>query len=169
MRNIGKFLPIRTARAKCYTGYAYNCYSLQIILRICSWLTIFLGFLQARFINDLIPTLPLDGRGKNKVPKWMKKHMRPKCVADERNCLPPDVPHPKTSVVELSKDGPVLMYDSIELALRMEAAFWLERQFCWVQKGGTRHWYHHSIPQMIQLLRQHAAGVADPTPFNPFA
>jgi hypothetical protein len=87
----------------------------------------------------------------------MKKHMRPTSVVHERYCIPRGVPHPKTSVVNIMKDSSVLMYDSIELAVRMESAFWLERQFCLVQKSGTRHWYNHNMQQMTRLLKQHAA------------
>eukprot|EP00526_Cylindrotheca_closterium_P001795 CAMPEP_0113641756 /NCGR_PEP_ID=MMETSP0017_2-20120614/21931_1 /TAXON_ID=2856 /ORGANISM="Cylindrotheca closterium" /LENGTH=1107 /DNA_ID=CAMNT_0000553135 /DNA_START=1 /DNA_END=3324 /DNA_ORIENTATION=- /assembly_acc=CAM_ASM_000147 len=109
---------------------------------------------QARFVKNVIPILPLNGRGKNSLPKWMRRHMRPSSAPDERKCLPPQVPHPKTSVIPLANSQKVLMYESIELAVKMEAAFWLDRQFCVHYKTGRRHWYQHDVAQMMAALRK---------------
>jgi len=109
---------------------------------------------QARFVKKLIPALPLNGRGKNSLPRWMKRQMRPSSAPDERKCLPPQVARPKTSVISLGNNQRVLMYESIELAVKMEAAFWLDRQFCVHYKTGRRHWYQHDVAQMMAALRK---------------
>ena len=120
-------------------------------------------FYHARFVKKAIPIVSLNGRGKNKLPNWMKRHMRPQLVSDERNCLLPKGTNPK-------KRGPrkggiplgnkqtdvVLVYKSIEWAVKMEAAFWLERQFCVCNnKTGTRHWYQHDLSEMMTALRNY--------------
>ena len=114
-------------------------------------------------MKKAIPIVSLNGRGKNKLPNWMKRHMRPQLVSDERNCLLPKGTNPK-------KRGPrkggiplgnkqtdvVLVYKSIEWAVKMEAAFWLERQFCVCNnKTGTRHWYQHDLSEMMTALRNY--------------
>jgi superfamily II DNA/RNA helicase len=110
---------------------------------------------QAKFVNDLIPVRPLFGRGKNQVPKWMKKHPRPSRIEDVEACIPPTVdPIPKAFLVRVAKDGHALLFETIADALRMEAAFWLELQFCSAGKSSIRHWYDHSLPEMIQFLRK---------------
>ena len=80
----------------------------------------------AKFINTTIPTIPILGRGKNKLPKWMKKHMRPSKVADAKACVPPGItcPEPIEAPLATKNTSPTLMFDSIDSALKMEAAFW---------------------------------------------
>jgi HrpA-like RNA helicase len=107
---------------------------------------------QASFLNKGIPLLPVVGRGKNKLPKWIKKQNgRPTNIADAEQCVPPNV---ECSVITESKSGAGLMFGSIQEALQMEAAFWLEQQFCHASKSSTRHWYMHPMDQMIQILRK---------------
>jgi HrpA-like RNA helicase len=117
---------------------------------------------HARFINDLIPVLPIFGRGKNRLPKWTKKHMRPQRAEDAQSCVPPNISCPKPNNRKLL-DRLTLFFDSIEAALRMEAAFYLERQFCFAGKSATRHWYDHNFQEMVQLLRKHNAGAQTTT------
>ena len=107
---------------------------------------------KARFLNDSIAMVPVFGRGKNKLPKWIKKNRRrPKTIADARECVPPNVVCP--TPVESEKEG--LLFGSIEDAMKMEAAFWLNLHFCQAGKTCTRHWYQHSMGQMIETLRKH--------------
>jgi hypothetical protein len=110
---------------------------------------------QARFRNNLIPVLSLIGRGKNKLPKWMKKHMRPSRVEDAESCVPPGVSCPGPVLAPISKDRSALLYDSIDSALKMECAFYLERQFCFVSKSSVRHWYDHNFQEMVLILQKH--------------
>ncbi|MGK3760271.1 MAG: hypothetical protein ACI8RD_012588, partial [Bacillariaceae sp.] len=110
---------------------------------------------KARFVNDSIGDISVVGRGKNKLPKWIKKNSeRPSTIADAKACVPPNVLCPK--LVESDSDG--LLFESIEEALQMEAAFWLNRQFCHAGKVDTRNWYTHSIDQMINILQKQHDG-----------
>ncbi|MGK3734430.1 MAG: superfamily II DNA/RNA helicase [Bacillariaceae sp.] len=110
---------------------------------------------KARFVNDSIGDISVVGRGKNKLPKWIKKNSeRPSTIADAKACVPPNVLCPK--LVESDSDG--LLFESIEEALQMEAAFWLNRQFCHAGKVDTRNWYAHSIDQMINILQKQHDG-----------
>jgi hypothetical protein len=107
---------------------------------------------QARFLNDSIAKIPAFGRGKNKLPKWIKKdRFRPSTIVEAKQCVPPTVACP--TVVESAGSG--LRFESIEDALTMESAFWLNHQFCHAGKSGIRHWYAFSVEQMIELLRKH--------------
>jgi HrpA-like RNA helicase len=112
---------------------------------------------QAKFVNNVVPKIPIFGRGKNKLPKWMKKHDRPSRTEDAMACVPGG-----TNVVSLtsweaktSKDGVSVLFESIDAALRMEAAFWLERQFCIAGKAPTRRWFHHLFQEMVHILQKY--------------
>lgn len=107
---------------------------------------------RAKFKNGLIPMTPLLGRGKNKLPKWMKKDSRPKTVHDMKACVPPTIPFPEPKVVHLSKDRQALAFDTIDCALQMEAAFYLERQFAVAGKNTFRHWFDHGLTEMVNIL-----------------
>ena len=85
----------------------------------------------------------------------MKKHKRPNSVLHAKACVPPGVPCPNIIEVQLSSsDRRFLLCDTIAAAVHMEAAFWLELQFCFAQKSSTRHWYQHNLQEMIQLLKE---------------
>jgi len=131
---------------------------IKVLLNVANWdVTCYKGnadhnLYKARFINDSIADIPVIGRGKNKLPKWIKKNRgRPSTIEDAKACVPPNVLCPK--FVESDSDG--LLFGSVEEALQMEAAFWLNRQFC---HAGKRHWYSHSIDQMIYILRKQHDG-----------
>jgi len=110
---------------------------------------------KARFVNDSIADIPVIGRGKNKLPKWIKKNRgRPSTIEDAKACVPPNVLCPKFT----KSDSDGLLFGSVEEALQMEAAFWLNRQFYHAGKVATRHWYSHSIDQMIYILRKQHDG-----------
>jgi hypothetical protein len=107
---------------------------------------------NAIFVNKSIPDLPITGRGKNKLPKWIKKSRgRPSTVAEAKECVPPNIKCP--NMVENPSEG--LLFESIHDALHMEAAFWLERQFCHAGKASMRHWFMHPIDQMVAILSKH--------------
>eukprot|EP00548_Thalassiothrix_antarctica_P009887 CAMPEP_0194161756 /NCGR_PEP_ID=MMETSP0152-20130528/79114_1 /TAXON_ID=1049557 /ORGANISM="Thalassiothrix antarctica, Strain L6-D1" /LENGTH=245 /DNA_ID=CAMNT_0038871571 /DNA_START=721 /DNA_END=1458 /DNA_ORIENTATION=- len=118
-------------------------------------------FYQARFINDLIPIAPVFGRGKNKLPKWMKKHARPNQIDDAKNCVPPGVSCPTPVAIFVSKNLSTLVFQSIDSAVKMEAAFWLDRQFCSAGKSWTRRWYNHNFQEMIEVLKKHATKMVE--------
>ena len=108
---------------------------------------------KARFLNESVPFTPVFGRGKNKLPKWIKKSKRrPTTAADAKECVPPTVECP--TIVESKNDG--LLFESIEDAVKMESAFWLNQQFCHAGKSWIRHWYAHSMDQMIAVLEKHS-------------
>lgn len=113
---------------------------------------------QAKFVNNVAPKLPVVGRGKNNLPKWMKKHDRPSRAEDAMACVPEgtNVASLQPWETKTSKDGQSLLFESIDSALRMEAAFWLERQFCTaVGKASTRRWFHHTFQEMIHILQKY--------------
>ena len=126
---------------------------------------------QARFLNKNIPQRAAKGRGKNKLPRWIKKgQVRPIWVRDAVECIPEglsiDNPLSAGNISPLEaeiitntakgveKTEHALLFDSVDTALRMEAAFWLERQFCSWTGGATRHWYNYTFQEMIQILSE---------------
>lgn len=111
-------------------------------------------FYQAKFQSDAVPLTKLLNRSNKKLglPKWMKKHSRPHTIQDAKACVPPGVPCPEPKVVFLSNHRPALAFYSIEVALRMEAAFYLERQFAVASNSIILHWFHHGLDQMVDIL-----------------
>jgi hypothetical protein len=113
---------------------------------------------QAKFVNNVVPKLPVIGRGKNKLPKWLKKkHDRPSRTEDAMACIPEgtNVASLQPWEAKTSKDGQSVLFESIDAALRMEAAFWLERQFCTAGKESTRRWFHHTFEEMLRVLQNY--------------
>ena len=86
----------------------------------------------------------------------MKKHNRPHLVEDAKECIPPGIVGPEPMVGPPSDRPQTLMFDTLEAALKMEAAFWLERQFCYATKTTTRHWYQNDLGQMLEILKKHS-------------
>lgn len=110
-------------------------------------------FYRAKYKNRALPTTALTGRGKNKLPKWMKlRDCRPKSIDDAKACVPPIITMPQATPVNLSKDRTVLAFNSLQEALQMEAAFFLERQFAVASKSATRHWYQHTLDEMLRIM-----------------
>ena len=114
------------------------------------------AFYYARFQNQGLCLIPTATRTAA-LPMWMKNEdsQRPLQVDEALDCVPPffrDGIRKVMSIVSVKgKKGtkvPVLVFESIELALRMEAAFWLDRQF-----QDELHWYEMgNVPTMIQNL-----------------
>lgn len=76
---------------------------------------------------------------------------RPLQINEALRCLPPQM---RPSYFHKMKAvGSTLMFESLEVAIQMEAAFWLERQF----HASDAHWYQRGafILEMIHSLRQH--------------
>lgn len=109
---------------------------------------------SAAFIGSLVPLLPLEGRGVVKV--WMKdKVATPSKSGDALSCVPPNVAarltHWTTRLTNNeSKQETMILFPDIETALRMAAAYWLERQFY----DGRRHWYQLDVHEMNQRIME---------------
>lgn len=109
-------------------------------------------FFHAMFMNE---GLAYVKRNSKNSPAWLKRtdasKTRPNSVSAAVSCVPHAFArHLKQSRV-VSKDGrDVLVFPSLELAVQMEAAFWLERQFL----TGKKHWFQqHDVPNMIGKLK----------------
>lgn len=108
------------------------------------------------------PELIYIQRTSNKLPNWMKDDnaakVRPTSIADAMGCIPTafeGVIRPRTR--EMS-DSAGLFFDSLKVAVQMEAAFWLERQFT----TKKQHWYDLELADssMTNRLLQEFKAVA---------
>ena len=103
----------------------------------------------AEFVGTVMPFLSLKKRG-SQLPGWLfQGRPRPTTASQAMACVPPHVANiPRfTTKIAFSdyESGKAVFFDSIEMALRMEAAFWLERQFGEV----SRHWYQQTLQEMM--------------------
>lgn len=87
---------------------------------------------------------------------WLKRtessRARPNTISAALTCVPPNFAGNVQHKVVVSTNGKqkTLVFECLEMAVRMEAAFWLERQFL----SGKRHWYqHHDIGHMVSKLK----------------
>jgi len=72
---------------------------------------------HACFFSDCIPSPNFEGRGE--LPGWIRnEQQRPSASDDAFHCLPPQIPLPVTTLVTLPGGLPILMFESIELALK---------------------------------------------------
>jgi len=81
---------------------------------------------------------------------------RPRTIADALDCIPFAFRGAaQLSMMQVNAEKSTkLVFRSIEMAMRMEAAFWLERQFWLWNEGNHRHWYEQGdISRMIGRLR----------------
>jgi hypothetical protein len=101
--------------------------------------------------------LSLVKRTSKSLPSWLKEtntaRVRPTTVDAALRCLPPEALVDKEKmrpVISLDGKRATLVFDTLELAIRMEAAFWLERQFLTTK----RHWYQHlDLTNMVNRLK----------------
>jgi hypothetical protein len=111
-------------------------------------------YFHANFSNAGMPfTKPKGKLSKHPDPAWVRSvnpvRPRPDKVSHALDCLPPDF-RGSVKIVHGSIGGvPELLFESIEVALRMEAAFWLERQFRTIKE----HWYQKDVTYMLARLR----------------
>ena len=120
----------------------------------------------ADYIGDTIP-FPLSKRDYiiPALPIWIKNKLpRPQSAMEAFACIPPQfatMAHWETTI--LLKDGVtenVVLFNSLESALRMGSAFWMEQQFY----DGQRHWYQQTLSEMVakatvpssNLLHEHS-------------
>jgi len=117
----------------------------------------------ADYVSSVVPFLPVEPRCSNKkgnrLPKWIKKSfVRPHAPTDVMACVPPDFSNMIESKVfplrlpTTGKHGQVVAFSSLETAVKMGAAYWMERQFA----DGKRHWYQVPMDQMMDKVTQSA-------------
>lgn len=88
---------------------------------------------------------------------WLKhadfSKARPNSVNAISRCVPPGliaVEQQAKLVASTADKGATLVFSSLELAVQIESAFWLERQFL----SGKRHWYQNfDIAKMVARLK----------------
>lgn len=102
----------------------------------------------AEFVGTCMPFLSVKNRG-GKLAGWIGQgRARPSTAKQALECVPPHFNIPLyTAKIEFSEcdSGKAVFFESVEMALRMEAAFWLERQF----GDSSRHWYQKSLEEMM--------------------
>lgn len=116
---------------------------------------------RAQLVNFLVPRVRGNGRGK-RMPKWIKKGENvPRDLEGILSCLPPNATIPE--IVTVKANGKLNGFwfgsGSIQAAVEMESAFWLEKQFCNNRQVVVRskrqpilHWYEQTIDQMVASL-----------------
>ena len=87
------------------------------------------------------PDLIYIQRTSAKLPSWMKEDdaakVRPTNIVDAMTCIPTAFEGAIRPRTRAMSDNAGLFFDSLNLAVQMEAAFWLERQFT----TKKQHWY----------------------------
>jgi len=92
---------------------------------------------------------------RNKKPAWMTKKAhwdaRPPTVQDAMSCIPPKYQgkRVKKESLRIAPGTKYIIFHNLKLAVQMEAAFWMERQFG-SKKG---HWFEHKVPQLIEQMK----------------
>lgn len=111
-------------------------------------------YFHANFSNAGLPFTKPKGSLKNHPdPAWVRSvkpvRPRPDKVSDALDCLPTSFQGAAQIVVGSIGGVQELLFETIEVALRMEAAFWLERQFSTTKE----HWYQKDVTYMLARLR----------------
>lgn len=104
---------------------------------------------RACFVHSSLPLKPRTVEG---MPKWFNDQ-RPQTLKESVQCVPPEFRHIKAKeTITHDSDSTrsySILFETIELALRMEAAFCLEHLFAIESK----HWYEQSYTElMTQIL-----------------
>lgn len=106
----------------------------------------------ANFLNVGLPYV--HHKKANKFPSWIQcadpVKPRPSTIGDAVNCVPKFFAQNAISQMRefTINDGRVLIFRTFCLAVQMEAAFWLERQF----RSATKHWYE--LADTEKMVRQ---------------
>jgi hypothetical protein len=106
----------------------------------------------AKFLNGGLPYV--YRKKTEKLPLWVQctspVKSRPSTIGDALSCVPKVfAQNVNGQVREFTINGDnILIFKTFALALQMEAAFWLERQFC----SATKHWY--DIIDTEKMVRQ---------------
>jgi hypothetical protein len=109
---------------------------------------------SAAFVGSSVPLLPLQGRAEVKC--WMKNEIvKPTKSEDAMSCVPPNVAGRLTHwtarlMNNEAKQETMILFPDLETAVRMAAAYWLERQFY----DGRRHWYQLELDDMKQKIKE---------------
>lgn len=108
-------------------------------------------YYQARFLSRGIPYLrKTSSNKKKKLPAWIREcpvKVRPETVGDALDCIPRGIDSGEILSVVIDEE-PAIIFSRLDTALRMEAAFWLERQFRTIKF----HWYQQDLQQMANRL-----------------
>ena len=103
----------------------------------------------AEFVGTAMPFLSVKRRG-GRLAGWVwQGNARPTNAKQALACVPPHMENIACYTAKIAfsecESGKAVFFDSVEMALRMEAAFWLERQFC----DSSGHWYQQTLQQML--------------------
>jgi hypothetical protein len=117
-------------------------------------------YFNATFSNKGFPFRRYSGE---QYPEWMRQDdptrpqsnrapdaMGPNRPYEAMDCLPPGYVGSVAIAVGRVQGSEELLFETVESALRMEAAFWLERQF----RIADRHWYQQDLNFMTKRLRK---------------
>ena len=106
-------------------------------------------YFQANFqALELCPLVNKEADGT--LPEWIKQRWKPTALLDVLDCVPNMF---CTDLLTGSFEGKGgVFFQSIETAIRMESAMWLEGQF----RVDSKHWFQMSIDDMVGLLQRDA-------------
>ena len=107
------------------------------------------NYYHAKFENRNLPYVKHhDTHG---LKKWVKEgRVRPNTIQDALACVPAQFSSKSFAESIRVSDGAdcELYFDGMEMAVRMESAFWLERQF----GKPTKRWFEQDLSKMIERL-----------------
>ena len=111
----------------------------------------------ARFINEGLPYVAKTA--KKKLPHWICStepvKPRPSSIADAVACVPKSFSYTVTNQIKKVSigDETILVFKTLHLAVQMESAFWLERQFA----TNGKHWFQlqDNAKMIRQLVAEH--------------
>jgi HrpA-like RNA helicase len=99
-------------------------------------------YYYAQFDEGNLSFSPLSNCHTEALPTWMRqKEHRPGTINDVLACMPPSLLSESDLYTTKVKDHTVVCFPTVEWAIRMEAAYWLERQYC----SKKKHWYEQSL------------------------
>ncbi|KAL7579290.1 hypothetical protein ACA910_013970 [Epithemia clementina (nom. ined.)] len=105
------------------------------------------AYFQAQFeARDKSPLVDKEVDGD--LPEWIKQRAKPTALMDILECVPASF---SLNLFNGSFEGNAgVFFNSIDTAIRIECAIWLEGQF----RVGPRHWYQMTIEEMVGRLRR---------------
>ncbi|GKY93331.1 hypothetical protein MPSEU_000300700 [Mayamaea pseudoterrestris] len=112
-------------------------------------------YYQAKFQSYGIKYAKVSKDVAQVLPSWFSEKvsfMRPTAAADALSCLPfqfRDACDKSMKTVKIEKKR-ALVFDSIEMAVRLEASFWLQRQF--LSPPVLTNWYEQDLTAMLNKL-----------------
>jgi hypothetical protein len=115
---------------------------------------------MATFLSSDIAYPKLKNKMRNKFPSWFfgKPSMRPTKLEPALSCLPPEFRTACGKSMKFVTIGQqkALVFDTLEMAVRFESCFWLQRQF--FDRDGIS-WFEYPDPMiMLEKLRRRTSG-----------